>query len=78
MLSRKKSVIARDELYYQVVIINEWYHQCIIPIYYTVMTMPLTAAPKELLGESVKQILNAIPNKHLLGYNERTTSNDYP
>ena len=41
------------------------------------MVMPLTAASQEILGESVKQILNAVPKKHLVGYIERVPSNDY-
>ena len=61
--------MAREELNFQVIILNEWHHQCILPVYFTVMmTMP-TAAPQEILGESGKQILNAIPNMHLGKYN---------
>ena len=48
-----------------------------MPIYSAVMMMLPTAAPQEILGESVKQILNAIPNNHLVGFNKRTTFNDY-
>ena len=67
--------MAREELNSHVIIINEWHH--IIPIYSTVMMAMPTAAPQEILGESVKQILNAIPNKHLVEYNKRTTLNEY-
>ena len=59
--------MAREELNSQVILIHELHHQCIMPIYSTLMTMPQTAAPYEILGETVKQSLNAIPNKHLVG-----------
>ena len=41
------------------------------------MTMSLTAAPQEVLGEPVKQILNVIPIKHIVSYIERVPINDY-
>ena len=48
-----------------------------MPAYSTVM-MPLpTVARKKILGESVKPILSAIPNQHLVDYNEKAIFIDY-
>ena len=68
--------MAKKELNSQVVIINEWHHQCIMSICSTVMLLLPTAALHEILRESLKQILN-VTNMHLVEYNKRTTLNDY-
>ena len=68
---KKRWFMAGEELSSQVIIINE--HQCIMHTHSTVMmTMP-TAAWQDILGESVKQILNIIPNKHLVDYHKKKT-----
>ena len=69
--------MAREELNSQVFIIMEWHHQYTMPVYSTDMMTPQAAAPQEIPWESIKQILNSVPNKHLVGYNGRTTLNDY-
>ena len=73
----KRCFMAREELNSQAIIINEWQHQSILPMYFAVMMSLLTASWQEILEESVKQILNAIPNKHLVDYNEKATLIDY-
>ena len=62
----------------QVVILKAWHHQCIMLIFSSFMMTPWTAAPQEILGKSVEQNLNAIPNKHLVGYIKAVLWNDYP
>ena len=37
------------------------------------MMMPPAAAWKDILGKSVKPILNAVSNEHLVDYNKKTT-----
>ena len=75
--NKKWHFIAREELNSQVIIINEWHHQSIIPIDSTVMMPSLTAAPQKKLWKPVKQILNAVHNNHLLDYNNKTTLNEH-
>ena len=72
---KKRHFLAREELNSQVVIVDE--HQCIMPTYSTAMTMLLTVAWHDIPGQSGKQILNAIFNKHLADYNKKTTFIDY-
>ena len=48
-----------------------------MPTYSIVMTMLPTVTLQDILGESVKQIPNLIPNKHLVHYNKKTTIIDY-
>ena len=48
-----------------------------MPTYSTVMTTLPKVALQDILQESVKQILNAIPNKQFVVYNEKTTFIDY-
>ena len=52
-------------------------HQFIMSMYSNVMTLLPTAALQKMLGESVKQILNAVSNNHLVDYNNKTTFNNY-
>ena len=55
--------MAIEEINFEVVMVNEWQHQSIMPIFSTVMMMPWTAAPHELLRESIIQILNVVPKQ---------------
>ena len=63
--------MAKEELNSQVIIFND--HYCIMPTYFAVMTMPPTTTWQDILEESVKPILIAIPNKYLVDNNEETT-----
>ena len=66
----------REELSFHVVIVNAWHHECMIPIYSTLMMTPQTAALQRIIGESFKQIMNTIPNKYLVGNIDRLHFND--